>query len=122
MERAKILALARMGIDPVIEPDWADGKFIAQTGADAVAHIAEIGIVCVGAQVAGIDKNGSLQFAIKWKGIFNVENGVEFAADRIIVAIMRAKIALAETAHGGAAAVEETFINWNCGNVAGVFL
>src|SRR5947207_3757618 len=35
---------------------------------------------------------------------------------------MRAKIAFAEAAHGGAAAVEETFVNWNCGDVAGAFL
>src|SRR5438132_11060434 len=35
---------------------------------------------------------------------------------------MRPKIAFAETAHGGAATIKETFVNWNCGYVAGAFL
>ena len=64
MECAEILMLARTGIDAVIEPDRADGKFIAETGADPVAHVAETGIVCIGAQVAGIDKNSALQFTV----------------------------------------------------------
>jgi hypothetical protein len=29
MERADIFVFARIGIDAVIQPDWADGKFIA---------------------------------------------------------------------------------------------
>src|SRR5437868_14156641 len=122
MERAEILVFVRIGIDAVIEADRADGEFVAQAGADAVTHVTETGIVCVGEQVAGIDKNGALQFAIKWKGIFDVENRVEFAPDRIVVTIMRTEVALAETAHGGAAAVEETFVNWNCGDVGRIRL
>ena len=122
MERADIFVLPRTGIDAVIQPDRADGKFIAQAGADAVTHVAEIGVVCVGEKVAGIDKNGALQFAVKWKSIFDIENGIELAANREIIAIMRAEIALTETAHRSAAAVEETFVNWNCGDVAGTFL
>src|SRR5947208_16529329 len=122
MERAEILVFVRIGIDAVIEADRADGEFVAQAGADAVTHVTETGIVCVGEQVAGIDKNGALQFAIKWKGIFDVENGVGLAADRKTMAIMRAEFALAETAHSGAAAVEETLVNWNCGDVAGAFV
>src|SRR5207237_10197818 len=86
------------------------------------AHVVEAGIVRVGEQVAGIDKNGALQFAIKWKGIFHVENGVELPGDRKTMAIMRAEFALAETAHSGAAAVGETLVNQNCGDGTGAFV
>src|SRR4029077_9443522 len=102
MERPEIFVFARIGIDAVIEANRADGKFVAQAGADAVAHVVETGIVCVGEEVAGIDKKGTLQFAIKWKGIFHFKNGVDPPADRKTMAIMRAELALAETSHGGA--------------------
>src|SRR5437879_13509452 len=97
MERAEILVFVRIGIDAVIEADRADGEFVAQAGADAVTHVAETGIVCVGEQVAGLDKNAALQFAIKWKGIVDVENGVELVADRKAMASSQPEVAAAET-------------------------
>src|SRR5436305_1154055 len=73
-------------------------------------------------QVTGIDKNGALQFTVNWKGIFHIENGIKFSPKRVTSVIMRAEIAFAEAAHGGAATIKETFVDWNCRDVGGSFL
>src|SRR5206468_11455141 len=77
-----------------------------------VAHVVNAGLFGSGKQVAGVKKECALKLAVNRKRVFDVEDGIKFAADRISFRIMRAEVALTETAHSGSATVEESLIDW----------
>ena len=120
MECALVFAGAPVGIVSVIEADGADGQFVTKTDAHRVTHVVEAScevlkrIGRVWEQIAGINENRAEQFAINREGLLDVEDGVEFTADRIPI-IVRAELAFAEAAHSRAAAVEESFVNRDFG-------
>src|SRR4029078_660781 len=119
VERAEIFELARVRIDTVIEANRPHRQLVTQTATDCVAHIAQPNILGSRQQIASVSKHSTLQFAVNWECVFNIEHGKEFSPDWMPVIIMRAEIALTEPARGCGSAVEQTFINRNFGRFAG---
>src|SRR5437762_1596475 len=105
MKRAEIFMRVRVGIDSVVKTDRTDRQFIAQSRADSVAHIVEAGFFRGGQQIARIGENRSLQFAEERKRVFNIENRIKFAPERMTPVVMRPEIPLTKTSHGVASSV-----------------
>src|SRR5437773_7157415 len=115
MKRAKVFSRRAIRVPSVIEPDRTDRQFVTQAAAERVAHVVNAGLFGSGKQVAGVKKECALKLAVNRKRVFDVEDGIEFAADRISFGIMRAEVALTETAHSGSATVEEPLVDWQSG-------
>src|ERR1700737_966217 len=110
MERALIFTRSLIGIDPVVETNRTDGQSIAQTTADGVTHIPQPRVFGGRQKISGIGKEGALKLAENREGIFGIEDGEKFAAERIAILIERPEFALAEASHGRAAAVEKALV------------
>src|ERR1700719_3146076 len=111
MKRAKIFPRLAVRVPSVIQPDRTDRQFVAQSAAERVTHVVHARLFGSGKQIAGIKKERTLELAVNRKRIFDIEDGVEFAADWISLGIVRSEIAYAETANAGGAAVKEALVN-----------
>jgi len=111
VERAKVFARLAIRIPSVIETDRSNRQLVTQAGAKGVTHVVNSGFLGRGKEIAGIEKQCALEFAVDRKCVFDIEDGVELAADRISFGIERAERALAETADAGRAAVEKALVN-----------
>src|SRR5438094_8624204 len=112
MKRAKVFSRRFIGIPSVIETDRTDRQFVTQAAAERVTHVVNAGLFRSGKQVSGIKEQCALELTVNRKRVFDVEDRIEFAADRISFGIMRAEVALTETAHSGSATVEESLVDW----------
>src|SRR5947207_3612679 len=74
-------------------------------------HVVDSRLLGRGQKIASIVKEGALQFAKNRKSVLDIKDGEKLAADRVAFSIMRSEIALAITADGSGAAVEETFVD-----------
>src|SRR5450759_3179012 len=119
MKRTEIFELVRIGIDAVIEANWADRKLVPQPRAYGVTHIVEANILRARKEITRIGEYRALQFSENRESIFGIKDSIEFSTDRMTVIIVRAKIAFAETAHGCRAANEKTFVDRNSSRFAG---
>src|SRR5437762_7293558 len=117
MKRAKVFSRRAIRVPSVIEPNRTNRQFVTQAAAERVAHVINAGLFGSGNQVAGVKKECALQLTVNRKRVFDVEGGIEFAADRISFGIMRAEVALTETAHSGSATVEEPLVDWQSGRL-----
>src|SRR6266478_170736 len=106
MKRAKVFSRRAIRVPSVIEPDRTDRQFVTQAAAERIMHVVHTGFLGSGKQVAGVKKECALKLAVNRKRVLDIENRVEFAADRISFGIMRAEVALTETAHSGSATVK----------------
>src|SRR3954470_17318307 len=113
MESAEIFAGAPVGIESVIETNRADRQFVTQPKADRVTHVVKTGLFGIGNQGASIGEHSPFEFAEERERVFNIEHGIELAANRVAMQIVRPEIALSKTTNGGASAVEETFVDGN---------
>src|SRR5437764_9733193 len=108
MKRAKIFSRRAIRIPPVIEPNRTDRQFVTQSAAERVTHVVHARFLGSGKQIAGIKKERALKLSVNWKGVLDIEDGVELAADRISFGIVRAEIAFAKTSHAGRATVKKS--------------
>src|SRR5437588_1487808 len=111
MKRAKVFPWRAIRIPSVIEPSRTDRQFVAQAPAERVTDVVDAGLLGSRKQVARIKEQCALELAVNRKRVFNIEDGVEFATDRISLRIVRSKIAFAETADAGGAAVKKALVN-----------
>src|SRR6266567_287115 len=111
MKRPKVFAWRAVGIPSVIEPDRTDRQFVTQAAAERVSHIVHPRLFGSGKKIAGIKEECALQLAVNRERVLDIEDGVEFAADRISLRIMWAKVALAKTSDRSCATVEEALID-----------
>ena len=118
MERAEIFVAMTIGINSVIETDRPDRQLIAKAATNPVTHVAQSRIFRAWQQIAGIGKERALQFAKNRKGVLGVKHRLKFAADWMALAIVRAKIALGETSHGGVPTIEKTLVDRNLSRFA----
>src|SRR5205814_3849576 len=67
-----------------------------------------------GKKITGVEKGRALKFSVNRERVFDIKDRVKLAADGIAFGIKRAKRTLTETAHGGCAAIEKTFVDREC--------
>src|SRR5437867_11717705 len=74
-------------------------------------HVVDSRLLGRGQKIASNVKEGALQFAKNRKSVLDIKDGEKLAANRVAFSIMRSEVALAITAVGSGAAVEETFVD-----------
>src|SRR5258705_6443830 len=99
MERAGVFLGLGIWIYAVVEPQRTNGELVAQAESNGVAHVAGAGHVVV-MKAACIDEDGALQRPVERELQLGVPDRVEFAAERVAGFVLRAELALGETAHG----------------------
>lgn len=110
MEGAEIFSVSGVGVDAVIDAEWADGEIVAEAGADGVAEAGVIGGAAI-FEAPGVGESGTAESAEEGEIEFGVEDGEDFTAERIIVGVAGAELAFGEASDGGGAAVEEEDID-----------
>src|SRR3984893_16660521 len=111
MKGAEVFSRLAIWVPSVIESNRTDRQFVTEAAAEPVAHVVHAGFFGSGKQVAGVKEQCALELTVNWKRVFDIEDRIEFAANRISFRIVRAEIAFAKTTHGGGASVEKSFIN-----------
>src|SRR5689334_20413743 len=101
MERAKVFVFAPIRIPSVIETDRPNRQFVTQPEAERVAHVIQAGMLGSRQKISSVEKGGALKLTINWERVFDIENGVELAANRIALWIVRTKGSFAETPNRG---------------------
>src|SRR5437588_12358521 len=117
MKRAKVFSRRFIGIPSVIETDRTDRQFVTQAAAERITHIVHTGLLGSRKQVAGVKEQCALELAVNRKRVFDIEDGIKFATDRISLRIRRAKLAFAKTAHRGRSAIKKALVDWQRGRL-----
>jgi len=105
VEGAEIFSVSGVGVDAVIDAEWADGEIVAEAGADGVAEAWVIGGSAI-FEAPGVGEGGTAESAEEGEIEFGVEDREDFPAEGIIVGVAGAELAFGEASDGGGAAVE----------------
>src|SRR5436190_22747563 len=111
MKCAEVFSRRAVRIPSIIQSNRPDRQFVTQSAAERVTHVVHARFLGSGKQIAGIEKERALKLSVNWKGVLDIEDGVEFAADWISFGIVRAEIAFAKTSHAGGAAVKKSLVD-----------
>src|SRR5437016_3467999 len=98
MKAAEIFAGRAIWIQAIAEPNRPDRQFVAQAAAERVTHVIHARLFGSGKKIARIEEERALQLTENRKCVFDIEDRIKLAADRISFWIEWPERPLAKTA------------------------